>query len=445
MAPKSLALLSLVLFFAGASAAAKFTAQQKTEFDGFLKRFRLKFGAKDYDARLELFQKNLKKIEGFNRHSKGARFAANKFAAMTEDEIKHYLVPLDVFNKLAASYNDSTPGHPKRGKRQAAPASIDYRANGWAPTVKDQAQCGACWAFTSCACVEAAYLRHNAVSLDLAEQHLVDCTPAPNQGCGGGILPNTMDWIIANGVGYEASYPYTSGSTGAKGICKTVSPVEKNVQYTNLGTTDAAILDWVANKGPVGFGFYVPQDFMYYAGGVYETDCAQPWAGGHAVTILGYTPDYWIIKNSWGLGWGEEGYIYWARTSPICHLSMGGYLPQVVGVTVAQPPATTTTAPQPTTTTAPQTTTSPVTTATPTTTAPVTTTAGPTSCECPNGYTYFAGSDACYKVVESVTFDDASRLCAQDGGALASIHSEAENKFITGFIAGGPHWIAFVN
>lgn len=76
----------LTLFVALAS--TKFTVKQRSEFDGFLKRVHLKFGAKDYDQRLEIFQKNLKRIDQFNNHSKTARFAANKFAAMTQEEIK---------------------------------------------------------------------------------------------------------------------------------------------------------------------------------------------------------------------------------------------------------------------------------------------------------------------------------------------------------------------
>lgn len=85
----------LTLFLA--SASSKFTAEQRSQFDGFVQRVHLKFDAKDYDQRLEIFQKNLKRIDEFNKHSKTARFAANMFAAMTQDEIKKvgkYLVAL---------------------------------------------------------------------------------------------------------------------------------------------------------------------------------------------------------------------------------------------------------------------------------------------------------------------------------------------------------------
>ena len=87
MSPKLVPVLCLLTLFI-ASASTKFTAHQRLEFDGFLKRVHLKFDAKDYDQRLEIFEKNLKRIDEFNKRSKTARFAANKFAAMTEDEIK---------------------------------------------------------------------------------------------------------------------------------------------------------------------------------------------------------------------------------------------------------------------------------------------------------------------------------------------------------------------
>lgn len=158
---------------------------------------------------------------------------------------------------------------------------------------------------------------------------------------------------------------------------------------------------------------------MYYAGGVYESSCPQPFAGGHAMSIVGYTAEYWIIKNSWGVSFGEEGYVYWSRVSPICNLQ------QVLGVTVVNSQTTTTPAPQPTTTTAPP----PTTTAVP----PAPTTPNPGSCLCAAGYTYNAATDACYKVTdESVTFDAATRLCAADNGSLVAIHSAAENDWLVG-------------
>ncbi|KAH7694086.1 cysteine protease, partial [Aphelenchoides avenae] len=179
----------------------------------------------------------------------------------------------------------------------------------------------------------------------------------------------------------------------------------------------------------------VPQDFMYYAGGVYETNCAQPFAGGHGMTIVGYTSQYWIIKNSWGSAdWGDAGYIYWSRTSPVCFPSKisSRYNDQTVGVTWAGA-VSPTTAPATTassTTTTPLTTAAPATsTSTPATSSPVT--ASPGCSQCPAGYTYFAGTQSCYKITSGLTFDAAGKECAQAGGTLASIHSAAENDFIS--------------
>lgn len=175
---------------------------------------------------------------------------------------------------------------------------------------------------------------------------------------------------------------------------------------------------------------------MYYAGGVYESNCAQPFMGGHGMTIVGYTPQYWIIKNSWGsTDWGDAGYMYWSRASPVCFPSKinSRYNDQTVGVTWAGAVSTTTTAPATTasspTTTAVSTAASVTSTST-SVTSPVT--ASPGCSQCPAGYTYFAGTQACYKTTSGMTFDAATRECAQDGGALASIHSFAENDFIAG-------------
>ncbi|KAG8492167.1 hypothetical protein CXB51_009611 [Gossypium anomalum] len=192
------------------------------------------------------------------------------------------------------------------------PTSIDWRKKGTLTPIKSQA---CCWAFSAVAAIEGIIQIKTGKLISLSEQQLLDCsTNGGNRGCNGVWMMNAFDYIIQNqGITTEEGYPYQSMQETCdpeKQINK-VDIIIKGYQTVPIND-EQALLKVVANQ-PVsvaleGHGL----DFRFYNGGVFTGDCGNSLT--HAVTIVGYGTsdeglDYWVVKNSWGKAWGENGYM----------------------------------------------------------------------------------------------------------------------------------------
>lgn len=199
---------------------------------------------------------------------------------------------------------------PPRVESYQARGSADLRKLGIITPIKNQGKCGSCWAFAMTACVEAAH----GGGLDLSEQQLVSCCTAC-MGCQGGYISPTGEWIRDNGgLVTENVYPYTSGTNGKNGTCNTPGGVKaygiSSVHDIDWWDPEQDVKEALDNGYAVDTGMYVYQDFFNYKGGIYK-HVTGDLAGGHAVVIVGYddAQGCWIVKNSWGTGWGENGYF----------------------------------------------------------------------------------------------------------------------------------------
>lgn len=200
-----------------------------------------------------------------------------------------------------------------------APTAFDLRnvgGNNFVTPITDQLSCGSCVAFGTVATVESTLRVQRGdpnLAVDLSEAHLFFChARARGYDCGTGWWPNeAFDDFRSVGVADEACYPYNLSNTDCSGLCSNwAERVVKITGYQALTGQPAQIKEWVSTRGPVSACFVVYEDFFSYRNGVYRHVTGGQ-AGGHCVTIVGYNDDlgYWICKNSWGAGWGDQGFF----------------------------------------------------------------------------------------------------------------------------------------
>ncbi len=206
--------------------------------------------------------------------------------------------------KIAALVDDI--GAPKQAshKTTTLPTSFSWLAQGLCTVVKDQSSCGSCWAFAGCASFESVIKIVDNNTRDLSEQWIVNCDQLYS-GCDGGDWPHHL--FKDSGSVYEADLPYTA-QTGTCGTSYTYH--EKINGFTHISTwpTDAEIKQAIYDYGPVWAGVNAGSHFSNYSGGILtQTDGTTP--QNHAIVLVGWDDanSCWILRNSWGTGWGENG------------------------------------------------------------------------------------------------------------------------------------------
>lgn len=238
------------------------------------------------------------------------------------------------FKAMYVSGMDSNP-HLRRPKNydlsmqgvEAKADSVDWVTAGAVTPIKNQGQCGSCWAFSTTGSFEGAYQIATGSLVSFSEQQLVSCDKV-DDGCSGGLMENGLTWIKKNGgICTESSYPYTSGE-GTTGTCKEkCSNVGTLKAYTDVTPSDEGALKTAVEKGPVSVAIEADKSvFQLYAGGVFTSAKECGTSLDHGVLAVGYgtdgSNDYWKVKNSWGSSWGEKGYIRMERGADCCGIAM---------------------------------------------------------------------------------------------------------------------------
>lgn len=216
--------------------------------------------------------------------------------------------------KISTRHSNSTIFHDLK-LPSYLPSRIDWRDQGYVTDVKDQGACGSCWAFSATGSLEGQNFRKTGQLTSLSEQNLIDCSrPFGNFGCEGGEMEDAFNYIEYNGgIDTEDSYPYeinqgpcrfNPDAIGAKVIThRLVPPFDENFLSSIL-----------ASIGPISIAVDASHySFQMYEGGIYnEPECSNTDLD-HAVLAVGYTENYYIIKNSWGPSWGMNGYMHMPR------------------------------------------------------------------------------------------------------------------------------------
>lgn len=212
------------------------------------------------------------------------------------------------------------------------PKSVDWRKEGLVTPVKDQGVCGACWAFASVAGIEGAWAKAKGELVSLSEQQILDCAVDGNYGCRGGFIDNALDYVVyEGGIDTEDSYPYEA----LQGKCWfTFTDVGAKISsFVGIPQNDEDALVSAVAQTPVSIGIDAEDDFVAYESGIFTSSTCTSTDINHGVTVVGYDSlngtDYYIIKNSWGTNWGEQGYIRMARGKNFCGVANMAYYPIV--------------------------------------------------------------------------------------------------------------------
>ncbi|XP_041669315.1 cathepsin L.1 [Cheilinus undulatus] len=249
---------------------------------------------------------------------KSYRLGMTYFADMENDEYRRL-----ISQGCLGAFNTSQPRRGSTFLRLTdltdLPATVDWRDKGYVTDVKDQKQCGSCWAFSATGSLEGQNFRKTGKLVSLSEQQLVDCSgDYGNMGCGGGLMDNAFRYIQANGgIDTEDSYPYEAEDGDCRFNPDTIGATCTGYVDVKEGDEDA-LKEAVATIGPVSVGIDAGHmSFQLYESGVYdEPDCSSTELD-HGVLAVGYGTDggkdYWLVKNSWGLSWGSKGYIMMSR------------------------------------------------------------------------------------------------------------------------------------
>ncbi|XP_042501198.1 vignain-like [Macadamia integrifolia] len=268
--------------------------------------------------RFNVFKENVKFIHEFNKKDHPYKLKLNKFGDLTNHEFRNLFASSKVkhHNMMRGSSRGATGGFMYQNFDKF-PISIDWRQKGAVTPVKNQGKCGSCWTFSTVVAVEGINQIKTQKLLSLSEQQLVDCDIGDgNQGCNGGLMDHAFEYIKkVGGITTEESYPYTA-TNGTCAISKVNAPLVTIDGHEDVPPFEIYLMKAVSNQ-PVSVAIDASGPaFQFYSEGVFTGPCGTELDHGVAAVGYGTTLDgtkYWIVKNSWGADWGEQGYIRMER------------------------------------------------------------------------------------------------------------------------------------
>ncbi|GBM48154.1 Cathepsin L [Araneus ventricosus] len=274
---------------------------------------------KTYDEQEETLRRSillnrLLSIVKFNLRNLTYTLGLNKYSDLSHEEYMKHLNGYKIGNTSRINPKPFVP--PNNTK---LPDKVDWRDQGLVTPVKDQGQCGSCWAFSSTGALEGQTKKKTGNLISLSEQNLVDCV-SENSGCDGGWMDPAFDQVEKEkGIDTEKSYPYVGIQDSCFFNPLTIGATCKG--YVDIPSGDEnALKQAVATVGPIAVAIDAEDEgFFSYKSGIYDQPNCPNDVGflTHAVLVVGYGTenglDYWLVKNSWGPTWGMDGYIKMSR------------------------------------------------------------------------------------------------------------------------------------
>lgn len=299
------------------------------QFLDFIEKHKKNYESIDtFNKRFEIFRDNMKYIEEMNILGKNITLGETQFSDLTEDEFKKLQMTNVFFSRTCNTYSYTESN---------IPASIDWRERNAVTPVKDQGQCGSCWSFSATGAMEGAWAIKSGDLVSLSEQQLVDCSSGfeyGNHGCNGGLMDGAFQYAIKNGMCSEDSYTYQASN----GQCQNCDRIVSISDCNDVPPNNQMALKEAVSIGPVSIAIEADtRTFQLYKGGVISSDACGTNLD-HGVLIVGYgteneTP-YWLVKNSWGTSWGENGFVKIERSDSendagVCGIAMQPSFPIV--------------------------------------------------------------------------------------------------------------------
>jgi C1A family cysteine protease len=318
----------LVVAFAGAALADK-------QHDAFV-QWAHKHGKKyhsqqEFMNRFGHFKHSLNQIQRLNAANDGANYGLNQFADLGAKEFRAMPCGVDKLSEVSKEkYLNTSDLAADVKNMKAAPTNWDWTEHGAVTPIKNQEQCGSCWAFSTIGNVEGVWKLGGHALTGLSEQQEVDCTK-DCYGCSGGWPFLAMKDLLQDSEGKidtEASYPYTAAngqcSFKANSVGATITGYKSYCTEQTQDCSEDNMVTLLYNKGPLS-ACLDAGPMQYYSGGIQNPTSCNPSAIDHCITIVGYGETsgtkYWKIKNSWGTGWGEAGYYQLIRGTGACGIN----------------------------------------------------------------------------------------------------------------------------
>jgi cathepsin L len=315
------AFIALCLLFVCVYSAPTFNTELDASWNLFKNVFGKQYTFSEEVTRRSIWEANVAIIRNHNLEADLGlhtyTLGMNQLGDLTVEEFARQMNGLDI--SLRNQTNDASRLTYRAPSNVKLPDSVDWRPKGYVTGVKDQGQCGSCWAFSTTGSLEGQHFAKTQQLVSLSEQNLVDCSGSfGNMGCNGGLMDSAFKYIKANGgIDTEPSYPYEARNDKCRFNAANVGATDTG--FVDIASKDEmALQSAIATVGPISVAIDAAHSsFQLYKSGVYNEPACSPVRLDHGVLAVGYDSlngqDYYIVKNSWGLVWGNEGYIFMSR------------------------------------------------------------------------------------------------------------------------------------
>jgi len=303
-----------------------FAVSPVLQFNDYIRSYKKNYTTPvEYLLRRNNFEESLKRIHLLNSKAKYASFGINKFSDMSTEEFKNTVL---MKNRIDPS-KKSKDVEILKPTITNLPTSYDWRDHGLVTRVKDQGQCGSCWAFSATENIESMWIKAGKAknsTLNLAEQQIVDCDDS-DLGCSGGNTNTAFDYVLsAGGLEPDSLYPYTAEDGNCNFRQNRVVAKISSWKYATSDYDEITLQQNLVSWGPLSVCVDASNWQDYQNGVMTWEDCAWINLLDHCVQLVGYqtktsSGDYYIVRNSWGEDWGINGYIWLSMGSDTCGIA----------------------------------------------------------------------------------------------------------------------------